>query len=283
MCKYPLALLLSFVVAVAGYSQVVADTVMLPQDSSIEDAMDRTSLFFAQAEKVAAPEKVVLLMKTKKTTTLKKFITLLNGGLQDVPQYAVHAIDDLDGDTKKELLVWNYTGGAHCCDEIYIFKNIGVNKYQQVAKMFGGHTIINDKKEFEYGLFENFGYFFTCFACGYSDTTDAGPIDMSTFTLRYSKGKLAAVPGTIELRNIINDNLGKLGEQPYEKLADAASFDNGLRKEFAFNLGVYYYSFGKNLIETQKLFNKYYKFPDAKKVWTAFLKQLQYMKLDNDF
>ncbi len=86
-----------------------------------------------------------------------------------------------------------------------------------------------------------------------------------------------------ELRSQINDNLGKLGEQPYEKLEDEIAQDNGLRKEFAMNLAVFYYSFGKNIIETQKLFNKYYKFPDAKKVWTAFLKQLQHMKKDNDF
>ena len=33
-----------------------------------------------------------------------------------------------------------------------------------------------------------------------------------------NKGKVAVVPGDKELRSSINDNLGKLSEQPYEKL-----------------------------------------------------------------
>ncbi len=81
----------------------------------------------------------------------------------------------------------------------------------------------------------------------------------------------------------INDNLGKLGELPFGKLDDELAMDEGFRKEVAMNLAVFYYSFGKNMAETQKLFNKYYKYPDAKKVWTAFSKSLLYIKKDNDF
>lgn len=59
--------------------------------------------------------------------------------------------------------------------------------------------------------------------------------------------------------------------------------DDGFRKEIALNLAVFYYSFGKNMLETQKLFNKYYKFPDTKKVWAAFVKNLGYIKKESDF
>jgi hypothetical protein len=263
-------------------AQIIEDTVLFARDSAIEPPADPTTIFFQQAEKIKTPEKIFLITKAKKTVTLKKFLAVLNGEITDSPVYADHGLSDLDGDGKNELLLWNYTGGPHCCDEIYLFKNIGVNKYQQVAKIFAGHTAITANKQFEYNLYENFGYFFTCYACSYTDTTDAAPIDVSAITLRYKAGKLAAVPGDKEMRSIINDNLAKLGEQLYVKL-DEAGFDEGLRKEFAINLAAYYFLFGKNLPATQQLFNKYYKYPDAKKVWAAFIKQHNYLKSQSDF
>ena len=77
--------------------------------------------------------------------------------------------------------------------------------------------------------------------------------------------------------------LARLSEQAYEKLDDDISFDNGLRKEFAINLAVYYYSFGRNMPATQALFNKYYKFPDAKKVWASFTETIKYIRQENKF
>ncbi len=277
---------LSLVIPVFLFSeikgQIIEDTVMYAKDSAVELATNQTTLFFQEAEKTKTPDKTVLITKAKKTLSLKKFLNTLNGGIIDAPLYADHGFTDLDGDGKKELLIWNFTGGAHCCDEIYIFKKIAADKYQHVAKMFAGHTVINDKKEFEYGLNENLGYFFTCYACGYADTSDVAPINVSSIPLRYKTGKLVAIPGDAEIKSIINDNLAKLGEQPYVKVDDA-DFDDGLRKEFAFNLARYYYSFGKSMAITQQLFNKYYKYPDAKKVWAAFAKQLVWMKSKNDF
>jgi hypothetical protein len=263
-------------------AQIIEDTVMYAKDSAVELATNQTTLFFQEAEKTKTTEKTILITKAKKTLSLKKFLNTLNGGIIDAPLYADHGFADLDGDGKTELLIWNFTGGAHCCDEIYIFKNIAANKYQHAAKMFAGHTVINEKNEFEYNLNENFGYFFTCYACGYADTSDAAPIDVSSIPLRYKTGKLVAIPGDTELKSIINDNLAKLGEQPFVKVNNA-DFDEGLRKEFAFNLARYYYSFNKSMAATQQLFNKYYKYPDAKKVWASFVKQLAYMKSKNDF
>ncbi|MBL0131551.1 MAG: hypothetical protein IPP43_10835 [Chitinophagaceae bacterium] len=177
----------------------------------------------------------------------------------------------------------NYTGGAHCCDEFYFFKNIGPDKYQYVAKTFAGDVCVSDSNEFSYSFYQQLGYFFTCFACAYVDTSDGAPVEVRGIILKYLKGKLTVVPGDQELRSIINDNLGKLGEQPYEKPDTAFGQDNGLRKEFAMNLAVFHFSFGRNILETQKLFNKYYKFPDAKKVWAEFVKQLQYIRKESDF
>lgn len=252
------------------------DSVLYQRDSVIESDADPTVLFFQQNEKAASPASIRLVTKTNKIVKLPAF-------LDSTGIYAGHVLADLDMDGKKELVISNYTGGAHCCDEIYIFKNIAPNRYQYVVKLFAGNTRITKNKEFIYNFYEQFGYFFTCYACAYTDTTDAAPVELHNIVMKYNKGKMMIIPGDKELRSSIVDNLGKLGEQPYERLLDASSFDNGLRKEFALNLAVFYYSFGRNLPETQKLFDKYYKFPDAKKVWAAFVKQLQYMKKDNDF
>jgi hypothetical protein len=232
---------------------------------------------FFDGEKIVNPSKITLVAKNGKITTLEKFMK--RGDMQDYQ----HVVKDLDSDGKKELVIYDYTGGAHCCDEIYIFRNIGASKYQQVNKLFGGHTYITDQNEFEFGFFEAFGYFFTCYACGYVDSTDAGPIPMQVVKLKYSKNKLNVIQGDRELKSIINDNLAKLSEQPYQKLDDDLAMDEGLRKEFAMNLAVYYYSFGKNIVATKTVFNTYYKFPDAAKVWSAFVKNLAELRADNDF
>ncbi len=271
-------------ISLVGFSVLKAQGVdstfvMYQKDSAVIPETDATVLFFQNNERLPANRfgKTLLVTKSRKTVTLSSF---LKGSSMMSPDIV---LADLDKDGKNELLIYNFTGGAHCCDEIYIFKNIATGKYQHVVKMFGGHTVITAENQFEFSFAESFGYFFTCFACGYTDTSDGAPIFLDRITLKYNKGKCTVVPGNAELKSIINDNLAKLGEQPYEKLDDELSMDEGLRKEVAMNLIVFYYSFGRNLTETQRLFNKYYKHPDAKKIWTAFTKNLVYLKQDNDF
>lgn len=253
------------------------DSVLYQRDSVIELNDDPTTSFFQSGEKPANPSKVLLVTKAQKTISLS---ALLKTERMAYPDYT---LADLDNDGKKELVIFNFTGGAHCCDEVYIYKNIAPNKYQHVVKMFGGHTVITKQRQFEFSFDESFGYFFTCYACGYADTSDGGPIPLRSISLRYVKGKATIVPGDKELRNTINDNLGKLSELPFGKLENELAMDEGFRKEVAMNLAVFYYSFGRNIGETQKLFNKYYKYPDAKKVWTAFNKTLLFIKKDSDF
>ena len=250
---FGLVLLISFSTL---HAQVVPD--LYQRDSVFEWGSDPTGVFFRQNEKITSPATVKLITKANKIVSLKDF-------LDRTGIYADHVLADLDKDGKKELLISNYTGGAHCCDEIYIFKNIAPNRYQHAVKFYAGNTMITKHNEFVYDFSEQFGYFFTCYACAYTDTSDAAPIGIHNIMMKYNKGKMTIVPGDKELRSTILDNLGKLGELRYEKLADDMAQDNGERKEFARNLAVFYYSFGKNLPETQKLFNKYYIFPDAKK------------------
>jgi hypothetical protein len=269
---------LSSTLFAAHFMSAQNDTVLFQRDSVIEVEKDCTTGFFRRAERIPAMGKTMIVNAAGKPATMTAFFTA-----NHISGFSEQGLTDLDKDGKKELVVYNFTNGAHCCDEIYIFKNTAPGKYQQVAKLFAGNTCINDSNEFLYDFYEQFGYFFTCYACAYEDTADTGPIPIHHIVLQYRKGKMIVRNTDRELKSKINDNLAKLGEQPYEKLEDAVSQDNGLRKEFAMNLAVYYYSFGRNLVETQKLFNKYYKFPDSKIVWTAFVRQIQFMKKRNIF
>lgn len=268
------------------------DSVLSQPKSQVDAGFDCTKKFIQRLEKPAAPSKIFIVTKSLKTVKLPAFMATIYShsgefinapSTVELPKLQDYGLIDLDKDGKKELVVMNYTGGAHCCDEFYFFKNMGPDKYQYVAKTFAGDVCVSDSNEFSYSFYQQLGYFFTCFACAYVDTSDGAPVEVRGIILKYQKGKLTVVPGDQELRSIINDNLGKLGEQPYEKPDTAFGQDNGLRKEFAMNLAVFHFSFGRNMLETQKLFNKYYKFPDAKKVWAEFVKQLQYIRKESDF
>lgn len=259
-------------------AQVVTDTVMYQRDSVVEVEADCTESFFERTKPVALPAKTSLVLSSGKTVSLAQFVKPAEFG--PAPQYG---LIDLDDDKKQELVIYNFTGGAHCCDEIYIFRGVGPNKYQQAGKMFAGNTCITQGNEFVFDFYEQFGYFFTCYACAWEDSTDAAQVPVHSITIAYSKGKLNVQKGDTELKSHITDMLARLSEQAYEKLDDDISFDNGLRKEFAMNLAVYYYSFGRNMPATQALFNKYYKFPDAKKVWASFTETIKYIRQENKF
>jgi hypothetical protein len=253
------------------------DDTLYQRDSVIELETDCSEDFFLNIERIKDPSRISLVARNGKTYTMPSFFKAFNVG-----GFSESGLDDLDGDGKKELVISNFTGGAHCCDEIYIFRNIVANRYQYVAKTFAGHVCFLRDKKLRFSFYEGFGYFFTCYACSYTDTTDVAPIPVSSIELQYLKGKLVVIPGDASLKSMIRDNLGKLSEQPYEKVDDISQ-DNGLRKEFALNLAVYYYSFGRNLVETRNLFNKYYRFPDAKTVWAEFNKLLANVKKTNHF
>jgi hypothetical protein len=265
------------------YAQVETDSVMYARDSALDVPTDPTILFFQEGEKIKTTAKVMLLMKDKKNRSLAAFLKSLGNEESGETVYADHALADLDKDGRKELLIYNYTGGAHCCDELYLFKNTGTNKYQQVAKLFAGNTIITKDREFIYDFHEQYGYFFTCFACGYEDTTGEGPMSVSGITLRFRTGKLQVLPGTKAEKATILENLAKLGAVPYQPLDDDIAQDDGIRKEIALNLVVYYYTFGRNLTATRQLFFNYYKHPDAAKVWAGFNRQLRYILEQNYF
>src|SRR5437868_2186672 len=107
---------------------VVKDTtVYVKSDTGVRKECN--DQFFQQGDKITATAKTMLITKDKKTVTLKSF-------MQKLTTEPDHVLADLDHDGKKELVITDFTGGAHCCDEYYVFRNIGPNKYQYVNKTF---------------------------------------------------------------------------------------------------------------------------------------------------
>jgi len=250
-------------------------TPLQDSSSSSDTGTDESTNFFEKGKKVANPSTVFIIQKDKKKISLKQLLTSDEFGARD------YALSDLDNDGKDELVAYEFTGGAHCCDVITIFKNTAPNAYSYAASLFAGNTLVTKEKEFEYGLYESFGYFFTCFACSLSDTTASAPVPVNSIRLKYNKGKLEIVKGDQQLLQTINDNLKKICLLPYMKLDTDDSFDDGLRKEVALNAAVYYFSFGKDINSTKKLFYSYYKYPDANKVWSEFAKTISHIKSES--
>ena len=258
------------------------------QDSSQNETFCLET-FFSSIKPVPNPAKTMVILKNKKVVSVNKFINDINPysakGKKDMLESPVQSgLADLDKDGKLEMVINNFTGGAHCCDEYYFFKNVSPGRYQFVAKTVAGDVCPTKKNNFLFGFYQTFGYFFTCYACSvWADSTITGLQPAGVINLRYNKGRLEIVPGSGEDISRIENNLAILKKQPYEKLDAGFDQDNGLRKEFAYNLAEYYFLFGKNLVDTKKQFDAYYQFPDAEKVWKEFVSTLNGVKKSNDF
>lgn len=188
---------------------------------------------------------------------------------------------DIDGDGTAELIIFNYTGGAHCCDEYYFFKQKNEEEFEYKAHITGGQACIAaNSNRISYSLNELLGYFFSCYACEFTDSSGNFK-SMRDIHLKYVDSALEIIPydNVAEQQNLAN--LESLTKHGYEKVEDL--MDNGWRKEFAMNFAVWYYNHHKNWESTKDLFNKYYKFPDSARVWKEFYRTLREAEKENSF
>jgi hypothetical protein len=59
--------------------------------------------------------------------------------------------------------------------------------------------------------------------------------------------------------------------------------DSGWRKELAINLAIWHFNHNRNWKKTKKLFDNYYNFKDAPKVWTEFHRTMKEATKENSF
>lgn len=258
----------------ASQADSLATTTDRNDDSLVyEDCYEK---FFKGGAPFADSGKVLLTLKNGSPVTLKQFFAEDSSS-----KYSRYTLKSIDNDTIPELITYNYTGGAHCCDEITIFSR-DTKGYRFRAKLYGGFACIDPVTNiFTYSLNETLGYFFGCYACGFSDSAK-GFTTLREIHLRYNNGKFEIQPYSADDQKKLLHNLQILHDHGYEELQDGM-MDSGWRKELAMNIAVWHYNNGKNWKETQKLFDQYYTFKDAAKVWKEFYGTLHDAEKQNSF
>lgn len=244
-----------------------------------EEVSDCYDSFFNAAAKIKNTATVKLLIN-KKLQPLSRY---LNTEVEGIERRM--GLKDLDGDGKAELIIYNFTGGAHCCDEWYLFKNIGPNRYAQAARLFAGNTCISGNT-FLFDFFESFGYFYTCYACELEEKKNNRGEQyerIANIALVYKGGRLQVSPSDAVLKEKLLRNLRYIRSLGWDGGAKGDEFDDGRRKALAQTLAVYYFSFGKKLAETKKLFLSNYPFKDSASLWEEFTIQLQNVEKQNSF
>lgn len=232
--------------------------------------------FFIALPKFKDSTSAHLVLEDGKKVTLTRFFKE-----EFMSPASEYGLKDLDGDGTQELVIYNNTGGAHCCDEFFIFHTIASGQFRYAAHVLGGSACINAATGMiTYSLSETLGYFFGCYACGFSSHSPAFKT-LRDIKLRYAHGTLHVVPyvAAEEKQNLTNLQL--LQQHGFEKVEGLT--DNGWRKEFAMNLAVWHFNHSKNWKATKQLFKKYYTFKDAARVWKEFYATLVDCAKENTF
>lgn len=243
-------------------------------DTTIADegSADCYSLFFNTSR--IDSNNVIIISNEGKQLTLPEFIE----AEEFEKEYTSIAFKDLDKDSTEELWIRNFTMGAHCCDEWYVFLKQADGKFKYATKLKAGNTCVKDSI-FTFTFDEPFGYFMSCYACGFDDSA-RGFVMMREISLRFNKGAFEVIPYSPGDEEQLMKNLEILKQEGVVKI-DEDGIDNGVRKEFAMNFAVYYFNHGRDLDATKKLFDQYYVFKDARKVWKEIASYLKDTKKYN--
>ncbi len=253
-------------------ADIVTDSVLVTVDSPLvilpevdTKEADCYTQFFLQTNPFDTA-KIAVIDAQGKLFTLKEFIQEQS---LDTTFLSI-AIKDADNNGVPELWLRNFSGGAHCCDEWYIFPQQANGKFRQTASLIAGDVCVADSI-FTFSFGESLGYFKSCFACGYDDTTNGFKM-IRHINLRYKQGRFEVIPFLSEAEKQLLKNLQILNEEGKRADMDKA---RDIKKEFAMNLAVYYYNQRRNIRLTKELFDVYYPFNDGRMVWKEFMEYLQ--------
>lgn len=187
---------------------------------------------------------------------------------KEVRDASIRCLVDLNGDKKQELVTTYFTGGAHCCYVSDIFIKVDENTYKNIFK-YDGEIIIR-KNTISLYIYEDLGYFLSCYGCG---------IDIENFnrlspeiTLSYKNEKFEYAEENDTLYNALEKNMQFLKLRGVPRKIDAyddEENDDGTRKEYALNIISYFFNSERNIEKTKSIFFKYYESSDKEKIWNA--------------
>jgi hypothetical protein len=276
--------LLSQLVFSCSSNENKAKTATVDSASSVNDQGDNDTVtyrdcnenFFGGLQQFSDSPGINIKLKNGKSMNWKRFKEeeLMSENVR-------YGLKSLDNDTIPELIILNNTGGAHCCDEIYIFQKTG-DSFVQKARLFGGFICIDAASNiFTFSFNETLAYFYACYACAFQDSLSEFRT-MREIELKYDNGRLYIISHNPETEKQLLKNFSILNNHGYEEI-DQGLMDSGWRKEFAMNFAVWHYNHGKNWKETRLIFEKYYHFKDADKVWKEFYATLREAEKENSF
>ncbi len=219
--------------------------------------------------------------------SIKDLVLILNNGSQmkfsDFPSsdylrenkdWKKFSFTDIDNDDIPELTINFFTGGAHCCFEYFIFKQISKNTFKQIFTFEGGEGALTiDGSEIKINFFEQIGYFFTCYACGISDSLPHKYFSPQ-ITLNYSKDKFTLAPTDDYLNKTIIEDLEYLKNRTVPIMDTTDNMDDGTRRAFAERIITYFFNNHENLYATKILFQTYYFGEDRTMIWDNIEKQI---------
>lgn len=166
---------------------------------------------------------------------------------------------DLDTDGVEELVLIEYTGGAHCCDRLTLFRAASSDTFQSVAAFTAQSVILDSSGELQVDITPS--YFHTCYACA---VTMPGPPVRSIARYRY-RG-----PDVVFARRKENDTLALRGLRYLSRQTvpsrEEANWDEGWRKAYATCILSYFYT-TYDPETTKKLFDEYYHRTDREVLW----------------
>jgi hypothetical protein len=251
------------------------DSLQFQTDSLTDIAGACQGSFFRDLERFEDSSSAYLIVDSNKRITLTQFFR--DEFMSPVSSYG---LKDLDEDGAEELIVYNNTGGAHCCDEFSIFSAVSENEYMFKSRLMGDVCITPETNAFTFSFNEPMGYFFSCYACNFSDSSSSFRT-MRALRMRYAKGKLEVIPYSKqeEVQNLRNFEV--LTNSGYKKLNGL--MDDGWRKEYAVNTAIWHFNHGKNWTTTKTLFDKYYQYPDHKQVWDELYQTILATSHENTF
>ena len=140
---FPISVLLTYC-GNAGKDKVIEEDTLQTDTEDITGTLNKlpaeddcNNNFFTSLPVINDSSALKLQLKNGHTVNLKQFVK------DELASSRVKAgLKTIDNDTIPEFIVMNNTGGAHCCDEVYIFTGNN-NTYSQKAKLYGGFVCID--------------------------------------------------------------------------------------------------------------------------------------------